>query len=370
MSSTNTTAKLDPAVKVKPDRTIFVKKVDAKDTKPKPSPTMSTIKASVSKVKSNTTTRSDKIIMTVGQVLLKQGNRQPQMTKGKTTIKKVSLDKRPQTESIDRSTVKKYNLKDEPVYQKNNGTSKVLVNPVKDTKGSSNGTTSMKTVVDQEKVSMPNGTSTYKDKKPTHDNVTVFKVENKSEKHVNWTSIETKPRTKHFNRTSNRSSVFGFVKVHNITSTGFIVSWEAPLDTFKNFTVTRREIRLGIDVEENEGAEDMIDVQRPGSNRTSDKVHGSKLDGKTGKKSSQVLAGTARSYNFKGLQPQTHYSVSLFGSGPGVRSKIHRLTLYTGKVFYASCFLEPCKRGFLAACEHGAHFSNECMKYLIVHLKY
>lgn len=347
--STNTTAKPDTTVKPKPDKTIFVKKIDTKDNKPKPTPTTSTIKTNVAKVKSNATTRSDKII-TVGQALLmlKERQRQPQQTKGKTTVMKV----RPQSEENKESTSKEINLKDEPVYQKNNGTSKVL-NPVKDTKGSFNGTTSrteatMKTVDDQEKVRMPNGTSTEKDKKPSQGKVTtVLKVEKKGfEKHVNWTSIETKLHIKNFNRTTSRSSVIGSVEIHNITSTGFIMSWEAPLDAFKNFTVTRREIKPGNDVEDNEDAvkvnnkwaEDVTDPSQK-SNRTSAKVHGSKPDGRTGKKSLHVLAGTARSYHFKGLQPQTQYSVSLFGSGPGVRSKIHRLALYTGRFFIHPAFM-------------------------------
>ncbi|XP_056618170.1 tenascin [Triplophysa dalaica] len=349
MPSKNTTAKPDTTVKAKPHRTIFVKKIDTKETKAKTSPTMSTIKTSVVKVKSNTTNRSDKII-TEGQVFLKnkEGNRQPQQTKGKTTVMKVGLDKRPQTdvklrtEENKESTLKENNLKDEPVYQKNNWTSNVL-NQVKETKGSSNGTTSRTkaTVDDQGKASMPNGTSTEKDKKPIHGDVTtVLKLEKKRfEKHVNWTSIETKLHTKNLNSTTIRSSVIGSVDVHNITSTGFIMSWEAPLDAFKNFTITRREVKPENDVEDNKDAgkgndkwaEDVTDrLQRSSSNRTIAKVHGSKLDGRTGKKFSQVLAGTAQSYHFKGLQPQTQYSVSLFGSGPGVRSKIHRLTLYTG----------------------------------------
>ncbi|XP_073728068.1 uncharacterized protein tnxba [Misgurnus anguillicaudatus] len=350
------------SVMAKPDKTLFVKRTDTKDIKAKPSPTASTIKTNVVKVQSNTT-RSEKVILTVGKALLKhkEGSRQQQATKGKTTVIKMNLDKQPQTdlklkteenkESTDRSTSKKNkDLKDQPVSQnvtqstgkKINGTSKVLVNLVKDTKRASNGTTKATTkTVDEGKVNKPNGTSTEKDKKPSKGNITtVLKVEKTSDKHANWTSIESKPHVKQFNRTSSRSSVIGSVEVHNITSTGFIMSWEAPLDIFKNFTVTRREIRPGNDVEDlekiqdgamkvtNSGAtaEDIAGVQ----SLSATKIHGSKLDGRSVKKFSHFLPGTARSYHFKGLQPQTQYSVSLFGSGPGVRSKIHRLTLYTG----------------------------------------
>ncbi|XP_065117360.2 tenascin-X [Paramisgurnus dabryanus] len=362
-STTNDTVRPDEtSVMARPNKTIFVKRTDTKDIKAKPSPTASTIKTNVVKVQSNTT-RNDKVILTVGKALLKlkEGSRQPQATKGKTTVIKMNLDKQPQTdlklkteenkESTNRSMSKKNkDLKDQPVPQnvtqrtgkKIKGISEVLVNLVKDTKGSSNGTTKATTkTVDEGKANKPNGTSTEKDKKPSHGNVTTdLKAEKTFDKHANWTSIESKPPVKQFNRTSSRSSVFGSVKVHNITSTGFIMSWEAPLDTFRNFTITRREIRPGNHVEDSEKiqdgamkvsnngatAEDMTGVQSPGSTR----IHGSKLDGRTVKKFSLVLQGTARSYHFKGLQPQTQYSVSLFGSGPGVRSKIHRLTLYTG----------------------------------------
>ncbi|XP_016308223.1 uncharacterized protein LOC107662658 [Sinocyclocheilus anshuiensis] len=337
-------------VKAKPDKTIFVKKIDTKDPKKnitaeptvKPSPTVYP-----GKVQSNNTKR-DKIIKTIGQVLLnREGRRrQEQAKEGKTAIIKLDFDKQSQTHLIDKS--KKNNLKDEPVYQnqtqryvKVNGTNKILENGFKDTKESSNATMSMtkvtvRTAGDQAKESRTiNVPSTEKDKQLLHINVTTtLQAEKSSDKHVNGTNFESKTHTKHFNKTISRLSVIGSVEVHNITSTGFIMSWEAPRDMYKNFTITRREIRGGNEVSEKiqDGAitENVTDVQRPGLNRTSTKVQSSKLEGRTVKKVSQVLAGTARSYHFKGLQPQTQYSVSLFSSGLGVRSKIHRLTLSTG----------------------------------------
>lgn len=334
-----TAAGLDTkSVTTKPDKTIFVKKIDTKDPKKDTTakPTLST-----DKVQSNTT-KSDKIITTIGQALLKNEGRRRQETKGKTTFIKLVLDKKSQTD-------KKNNLKDEPVYQnvtqqsvkKVNETSKVLENLVKDNKGSSNVTTSrtkvtMRTAADQGLESKTNVTFTKKDKKLFHGNATtILQAERNPDKHVNGTSIESKTHMKHFNRTSSRLSVIGSVEVHNITSTGFILSWETPKNTFKNFTVTRREIRAENEdsekIQDGAAAENVTDVQRPGSNRTSTKVHGNKLEGRTVKKFSQVIAGTARSYHFKGLQPQMRYSVSLFGSGLGLRSKIHRLTLSTGR---------------------------------------
>ncbi|XP_059423508.1 mucin-3A isoform X1 [Carassius carassius] len=329
-------------VKTKPDKTIFVKKTDttAKPTV-KPSPTVSPGKAP-----SNTTKR-DKVIKTIGQVLLNHEGRRRQepAKKGKTTTIKLELDKQSQTDLTD--TSKKNNLKDEPVYQnyqrsgkKVNGTSKVSENVFKGIKELSNSAVpktnvTIRTVGDQAKESKTiNVTSIGKEKKLLHSNVTILQAEKSSDKHVNGTSFESKIYTKHFNKTISRLSVIGSVEVHNITSTGFIMSWEAHQDMFKNFTISRRQIRGGNEDSEKiqDGAEavNVTDVQRPSLNRTSTKVQSSKPEDKTVKKFSQVLAGTARSYHFKGLQPQTRYSVSLFGSGLGVRSKIHRLTLSTG----------------------------------------
>ncbi|XP_051720392.1 tenascin isoform X2 [Ctenopharyngodon idella] len=330
------TAKPDrKSAKTKPDKTIFVKKIDTKDPKKDPTtkPTVST-----GKVQSNTTKR-DKNIKTIGQVLQKHvGGRRHEQAKGITTVIKLGLDKQSQTD-------RKNNLKDEPVFQNvtqrsvKNETSKVLENLIKGTKESSNVTTSKtkvttRTAGDQGLESKTNVTFTEKDKKLIHGNeTTALQAEGNSDKHVNGTSIESKTQINHFN-TSSRLSVIGSVEVHNITSTGFILSWEAPRDMFKNFTVTRREIRAGNEdsekIQDGTAAENVTDVQRPGSNRTSTKVNSNKLEARTVKKFSQVLAGTARSYHFKGLQPQMRYSVSLFGSGLGLRSKIHRLTLSTG----------------------------------------
>lgn len=337
MTMKMSTAKPDTkSVQTKPDKTIFVKKIDTKDPKKDTTtkPTVSTGKVQSDKKK------PDKIIKTIGQVLQKHEGRKryEQATKGKTARIKLSLDIS--------QTDRKNNLKDEPVYQNvtqrsaKNETSKVIENLIKGTKGSSNVTTSRtkvttRTAGDQGLETKTNVTFTEKDKKLIHGNVTTtLQAEGNSDKHVNGTSIESKTQINDFNNSS-RLSVIGSVEVHNITSTGFILSWEAPRDMFKSFTVTRREIRAGNEdlekIPDGAAAENVTDVQRPGSNRTSTKVHSNKHEGRTVKKFSQVLAGTARSYHFKGLQPQMRYSVSLFGSGLGLRSRIHRLTLSTGR---------------------------------------
>lgn len=140
----------------------------------------------------------------------------------------------------------------------------------------------------------------------------------------------------HLERTTKLIDV-GPVVVHNITATGFVITWEAPQGVFRNFTVTRREAGSGRSTEdEAEEAEkvqshDMKADEIYSSNRTTSKSYMGKSEGKSAEKVSQTLAGTSRSYHFKNLRPQTKYSVSLFSSGSHVRSKVHRLFVSTGK---------------------------------------
>ncbi|KAK3551288.1 hypothetical protein QTP70_013945 [Hemibagrus guttatus] len=139
----------------------------------------------------------------------------------------------------------------------------------------------------------------------------------------------------HVERTTKLIDI-GPVEVHNITATGFVITWQAPQGVFRNFTVTRREVWSGRnsedDAEEAEKSQngDLKADEFISSNGTSAKVYTGKADRKSAEKFSQVLAGSARSYHFKNLRPQRKYSVSLFSSGPHVRSKVHRLFVSTG----------------------------------------
>ncbi|MCJ8728760.1 hypothetical protein PDJAM_G00008090 [Pangasius djambal] len=139
----------------------------------------------------------------------------------------------------------------------------------------------------------------------------------------------------HVERTTKLIDI-GPVEVHNITATGFVITWEAPQGLFRNFTVTRREVWSGRSSEDDaEEAEknqegDIKADELYSLNRTASKVYSGKVDRKSAEKFSQILAGSARSYHFKNLRPQRKYSVSLFSSGPHVRSKVHRLFVSTG----------------------------------------
>ncbi|XP_030639128.1 tenascin [Chanos chanos] len=193
-------------------------------------------------------------------------------------------------------------------------------------------------------------------RKKTQLDKTIFlkKTDEKGHKQTVKADV-TKPTVKQGDKTN-------LVKVQsNGTTTGKVVKtvgqvlWEAPQGMFKNFTVMRRELHIGgkekdeQDVEATEKSHDTVEKlgskgtltmnvtesQKQSSNKTvssakAQSASGVNTDVKSMKKFSQVLSGTARSFHFRNLRPQTRYSISLFGSSPGSRSKIYRLTVSTG----------------------------------------
>uniref|UniRef100_A0A4W4FUS4 Tenascin XB n=1 Tax=Electrophorus electricus TaxID=8005 RepID=A0A4W4FUS4_ELEEL len=131
------------------------------------------------------------------------------------------------------------------------------------------------------------------------------------------------------------------VEAHNITATGFVITWEAPQGLFKTFTVTIKEVLSG-NKDEDSAKEPDDDEPTAGteaelhsSNRTLEPLR--TPDRRSSKKSTQVLAGSARSYQFRNLLAQTRYSVSVVSSGRGLRSKIHLILL----IFHTSSGPEP-----------------------------
>ncbi|KAJ8377948.1 hypothetical protein AAFF_G00250110 [Aldrovandia affinis] len=174
--------------------------------------------------------------------------------------------------------------------------------------------------------------------------------------------------------TRNTGSALNSVKVLNVTSRGFSLIWEAPRGMFQNFVVTRKEYVPGSG-EEGEGDEEEEETEEEEEEERSEvRVSGSQEGGKKGdndpsivsrnitdshrkssegsskhqsptkshssttvrvsgkniKKISQVVPGNARSLTFRNLQPHTRYSLTLFGMGPGLQSKIHHFTITTG----------------------------------------
>ncbi|XP_031709305.1 tenascin [Anarrhichthys ocellatus] len=138
-------------------------------------------------------------------------------------------------------------------------------------------------------------------------------------------------------------SGLGSVKVVNISSYSFTVTWTASQGMFKNFTVIRREPRTGGDEDDQEEFEDEaleggkgstvkntteIQVQSESTNTTS-KAIGSKGKAET-KRISMVVPGSVRSVEFSNLRANTGYVLHLYGTAAERRSKIHRATAITG----------------------------------------
>ncbi|XP_047666963.1 tenascin-N-like [Tachysurus fulvidraco] len=171
-------------------------------------------------------------------------------------------------------------------------------------------------------------TTTEKDKSLQKDVSSKSKV-NSDSKNITISKTQVERTTK--------PTDVGPVAVHNITATGFVITWEASQGVFRNFTVTKKEVWSGRssedDAEEAEKSpnDDLKADRFISSNKTSSNVYTGKSERKSAEKFSQILAGSARSYHFKNLRPQRKYLVSLFGSGPHVRSKVHSLYVSTGK---------------------------------------
>lgn len=159
-----------------------------------------------------------------------------------------------------------------------------------------------------------------------------------------------------------------YVDVTNRTSDGFTLTWDSPEGKYRNFVVTRTQVgkdkgpkqegskkdhteeqedsekeghnkeeeanrhptkeaesENGRSEDENRVPESILTgVSRIQSSTTAKQVTGS--DG-TFKK---VLPGSARSFHFENLPPQTEYTVTLLGKGPGLLSRLHKLVISTG----------------------------------------
>lgn len=119
------------------------------------------------------------------------------------------------------------------------------------------------------------------------------------------------------------------VGFQNVTSKGFIIIWVAPEGRFKNFVIKIiEEIEEGV----NEGDGNKQDERKErteGNELTANVDVRSSNDG-VRKKFIKLLPGSARSYPVTDLTSQTNYSVSLYGTSPGLRSNIHTFIITTG----------------------------------------
>lgn len=156
------------------------------------------------------------------------------------------------------------------------------------------------------------------------------------------------------------------VGVTNRTSDGFTLIWDSPEGKYKNFVVTSKELVKNKDPKQKEGRKDQQGEQDDFKNQTgngqdtrkhqptkdtedrnteeenrlsqSAATHIPRKQSSTtvkpatehDKTLTKVLPGSARSLQFEDLFPQTEYTVTLLGKGPGLLSRLHKLVISTG----------------------------------------
>lgn len=135
------------------------------------------------------------------------------------------------------------------------------------------------------------------------------------------------------------------VAVTNRTSKGFTLTWDSPEGKYKNFVVTRKKAEKDKGPKQRGGQKGQKEEQegngpsakepdfgsRDDENRLPEsvpRISGSATEGD--KPIQRVLAGSARSFQFDNLPPQTEYTVTLLGKGPGLLSRLHKLVISTG----------------------------------------
>ncbi|KAK9527119.1 hypothetical protein VZT92_015779 [Zoarces viviparus] len=126
--------------------------------------------------------------------------------------------------------------------------------------------------------------------------------------------------------------------------------WESPEEKFKNFVVTSRDVGKDEEDSEKEGGNEeeeakhhpTEEIESEDENRVPEIVSArgprilSSIKAKpvagSDKTFKKVLPGSARSFQFENLPPQTEYTVTLLGKGPGLLSRLHKLVISTGPV--------------------------------------
>ncbi|XP_059195908.1 tenascin [Centropristis striata] len=346
----------------KAEQTLFQKKVQKKVSEAKETDTKA-------KVATN--------VKTVGQVLLKtEGRKQEEARKGKTTVlttKKVQRTdpKLVKEGSAGKTHPKSDQLKDQPQtnvtqtnIKKSNGTAKVVTILTKVVGPNKTKTVTLEqSTLAEKNVTQSTGQKRTRKVKVDITNVQTVdnrnteagkpgkeKVTQRSQYLVNSTIASGEGRVLQ-NKTSihgsgsvrkTGGSGLGSVKVVNISSYSFTVTWAAPQGMFKNFTVVRREPRTEGDEDDHEDFEEEaleedkaptakntteIQVQSESANTTKAAVSRGKAETR---RISMVVPGSVRSVEFSNLRANTGYVLHVYGSTADRRSKIHRVTAITG----------------------------------------
>ncbi|XP_071355602.1 uncharacterized protein [Trachinotus anak] len=157
------------------------------------------------------------------------------------------------------------------------------------------------------------------------------------------------------------------VGVTNRTSDGFTLVWDSPEGKYKNFVVTRKQVKKierpkqeeskrDQEIQQEDTEKEKINEGEEGKhqptkepesenrnpedeNRVPERVitHISRIQSSTTVKPAtesdktfkEILPGSARSLHFEDLPPQTEYTVTLLGKGPGLLSRLHKLVIST-----------------------------------------
>ncbi|KAK3558857.1 hypothetical protein QTP86_031370 [Hemibagrus guttatus] len=120
------------------------------------------------------------------------------------------------------------------------------------------------------------------------------------------------------------------VGFQNVTSKGFIIIWVAPEGRFKNFVIRIIE-EIDEGVNEGDGNKQDKRKERTEGNEITANVNDVRSSNNgVRKKFIKLLPGSARSYPVTDLTSQTNYSVTLYGTSPGLRSNIHTFIITTG----------------------------------------
>ncbi|KAM8870572.1 uncharacterized protein tnxba isoform 2-T2 [Spinachia spinachia] len=355
------------------------------DTKPKVSTnaeaslvkTQAKLEVSVKKITTKDSSSAAKSSRpTVGQVFLKhEGRNQEEARKGKTTV---FTSKKVLQNTSSKTHARSDNLKDEPqtnVSQSNvknsNGTAKteIILTRVEIT----NKTRAGKETLEQSTLAEKNATQSSgnkRNKKVKAETTNVQSVDNrntetgkigkekltqKSQYQTNSSLASTSVESRVLqNKTTLHGSVsvrgvggsgLGSVKVVNISSYSFTVTWAAPKGMFKNFTVIRREPRTGDEDDIEEFEDEALEGNKPSvlKNATEGQVpsgttNANATSGKAGvskgkietKRILMVVPGSVRSVEFSNLRANTGYTLHVYGTAADRRSKIHRATAITG----------------------------------------
>uniref|UniRef100_UPI0009B305DD tenascin-like n=1 Tax=Monopterus albus TaxID=43700 RepID=UPI0009B305DD len=159
-----------------------------------------------------------------------------------------------------------------------------------------------------------------------------------------------------------------YVNVTNQTSDGFTLIWGSPEGKYKNFVVTMKEAGKDDGSKVTEGRKDQQregkheDFDKDGDNEDEEAKHqptkeaeninsedentlpesavthiprkqsgtAAKPATESNKTLKKILPGLSRSFHFEDLSPQTEYTVTVLGKGPGVLSRLEKLVISTG----------------------------------------